>query len=286
MRLLFLTGFFLRRRFPSKLNDSLEQIPGEDARLRQAQQGHVCRHLRYRNFRAVVKNGAYMRWQGAIYDRSWTSNAINGLPSSSTGLVAEAAYDEVVSSFGSLIKMPSLMLLTTSVFGTKRKGLVLKKSGSLIQLLDCKTSADTPRVPASAGLSQVVPWFHWSTLLFSKISLLQFAIKMGCLLVEFIHCNTLVLSVHMNTSPTVTVKARPISLLKRAAMRVTCNSSFGTGITFIEATRTVPSTNASPAVISPDAQVTGALRQYTALNTSFELLPNIWSSRCWNVPEK
>ena len=98
------------------------------------------------------------------------------------------------------------------VFGIKGNCLVFKKSGPLTQLLDCKTSADIPRVPASVGLSQVATWFHWSTLVFSRISLTRFAMKMGCWFVEFIHCKTMVLSVHINTLSTVTVNARQISL--------------------------------------------------------------------------
>ena len=117
------------------------------------------------------------------------------------------------------------MLSTTSVFGTKGNCLILKKSGRLTQLLDCKTSADIPRVPVSAGLSQVATWFHWSTLVFSRISLTRFAMKMGCLFVEFIHCKMMVLSVHINTLSTVTVNARQIYLFKRAARRAACNSN-------------------------------------------------------------
>ena len=175
------------------------------------------------------------------------------------------------------------MLSTTSVFGTKGTCLVLKKSGPLTQLLDCKTSADMPRVPASAGLSQVATWFHWSTLVFSRISLTRFAMKMGCLFVEFIHYKTMVPSVVIKTLSTVTVSARQISLFKRAARRAACNSNLGTVITFIGA---LPKTNASSVLISPELQVTWALRKPTALNTSCELSPNMWSSRCWNGPEK
>ena len=160
------------------------------------------------------------------------------------------------SSSCSLVTTPSLMFLTTSVFGTKGNCLVLKKSGPLTQLLDCKTSADIPRVPASAGLSQVATWFHWSTLVFSRISLTRFAMKMGCLFVEFIHCKTMVLSVHIKTLSTVTVNAQQILLFKRAARRAACNSNLGTVITFIGATRAFPETNASSVIISPNVQVT------------------------------
>ena len=70
-------------------------------------------------------------------------------------LVTDATKDEMESSSCSLVSTPSLMLSTTTVFGTKGNSLVLKKSGPLTQILDCKISADMPRVPASAGLSQV-----------------------------------------------------------------------------------------------------------------------------------
>ena len=147
------------------------------------------------------------------------------------------------------------MSSTMSVFGTKGNYLVLKKSGPLTQLLNCKSSADKPRVPASAGLSQV-PWFHWSTLVFPGVSVTRFAMKIGCVLVEFIHCKTMVLSVHINTLSTETVNARQISLFKLAARRVACNSKIGNVITFIGATRAFPRTNASSVVIFPEVQVT------------------------------
>ena len=130
------------------------------------------------------------------------------------GLVTDAAKDEMESSSYCLVTTLSLMLSTTSVFATKGNCLVLKKSGPLTQLLNCKTSADIPLVPASVGLSQVATWFHWSTLVCSRISLTRFAMKMGCPFDEFIHCKTMVLSFHINTLFTVTVNARQISLFK------------------------------------------------------------------------
>ena len=171
------------------------------------------------------------------------------------GLVTDAARDENELSSCSLVTTPSLMLSTTSVFGTKGNCLVLKKSGPLTQLLDCKTSADIPRVPASAGLSQAATWFHWSTLVFSRISLTRFAMKIGCLLFEFVHRKTMVLSVHINKLSTATVNARQISLFKRAPRRAACNSNLGTVITFIGATRALPRTNATSVLISPEVQV-------------------------------
>ena len=65
---------------------------------------------------------------------------------------------------------PSLKFLKTPLFGTKGKRELIMKCGRLTQLLSCKTSADLSRVPASAGLSLVATWFHWLTLVYSKIS--------------------------------------------------------------------------------------------------------------------
>ena len=149
------------------------------------------------------------------------------------GLVTDVARDEMESSSCSLVTTQSLMLSATSVIGTKGYCLFLKTSGPPTQLLDCKFSAEIPRVPASAGLSQVATWFHWSTLVFPRISLTRFAMKIGCLLVEFIHCKPMVLSVHINNLSSVTVNVRQISLFKRAARRAARNSNLGTVITFI-----------------------------------------------------
>ena len=129
------------------------------------------------------------------------------MPCSLRGLVTDAAKDEMESSSCSLVTTPRLMLSTTSVLGTKGNCIVLKNSGPLTQLLDCKTSADTPSVTASAGLSQVATWFHWSTLVIYRTSLTRFAMNIGCLLVDFIRCKTMVLSVHINTLSTVTITA-------------------------------------------------------------------------------
>ena len=94
-----------------------------------------------------------------------------------TGSFANPAEDEIESSPCSLVIAPSLMLSTTFVFDTKRNCLILKKLGPLKQLLHCETSADIPRVPSSVGLSQVLPWLHWSTLAISKISITRFALQ-------------------------------------------------------------------------------------------------------------
>ena len=134
------------------------------------------------------------------------------------------------------------MFLTTSVLGSNGNCLVLRKSGPLNQLLDCKTSKDIPRVPESAGLSLEATWFHSSTLVCSKISHTRFATNMGCLLVELSHYKTVVLSVHIITLLTCTVRARQISCFNRATSRAACSSSFGIVITFIGATRALPRT--------------------------------------------
>ena len=67
-------------------------------------------------------------------------------------------------------------------------------------------------MPAFEGLSQVETWFRLSTFVFCRISLTRFAIKIGCLFVEFINFKTMVLSVHKNTLSRVTVNAQQISL--------------------------------------------------------------------------
>ena len=83
---------------------------------------------------------------------------------------------------------PSLILLMTALFGTKGKLETDKKCGPLNQLLSCQNSADIPGVSALAVLSLVAMWFHWSTLLNSKILQKRFLNK-GWLL--FIRVNTL-----------------------------------------------------------------------------------------------
>ena len=114
---------------------------------------------------------------------------------------------------------PSFMFLMTSLFGINGKRELVKKCGPLTQLLSYKISADIPRVSASAGLALVATWFHWSTLVYSKISQTWFETKIGCFSFELIHWRTIVLSVHMNTWLTDKVIACIISLFSRAASR-------------------------------------------------------------------
>ena len=128
----------------------------------------------------------------------------------------------------------------TSLFGTNGKSELVRKCGPLTQMLSCKISADIPRVPASAGLSLVATWFHWSTLVYSKNSQTRFATKIGCFSLELFHWRTVVLSGHMNTWLRVTVSACVISLFSREASRAACNSNFGTVNTFSGATRAFP----------------------------------------------
>ena len=137
------------------------------------------------------------------------------------------------------------MYLASSLLGSNGNFLVLNKSGPLTQLLDCKTSADIPRVPASAELSLEATWFHSSTLVCSKISQTRFATNIGCLLVEFGHCKTLVLSVHIKSWLTCTIRARQISCFNRAATRAACSCCFGIFVTLIGSTRALSRTNAS-----------------------------------------
>ena len=68
---------------------------------------------------------------------------------------------------------------------------------------------------------------------------------MECFVEELSHCKTVVLSVHMESLLTFTVRALQISHFNRAASSAACNSSIGTVISFIGATRALPTTNAS-----------------------------------------
>ena len=171
------------------------------------------------------------------------------------------------------------------MLGSNGSYLVLKKSGLLTQLIDCKTSAVIPRVPASSGLTLEATWFHSSTLVCSKTSHTRFAINIGCLLLEWSHCKTVVLSVHIKTLITCTVRARQKSFFNRAASKAACSSSFGIVITFIGAKRALPRTNAS-SVWAPLEVVTRARRNATVLKTSCDLSPNMCSSRCSKSPAK
>ena len=71
------------------------------------------------------------------------------------GLEADATKDAVQSSFCSFLTTRNLMLLTMSVFGTKKSCLVLIMASHLTNLLDCKTSGDLLHVPKSAELLQL-----------------------------------------------------------------------------------------------------------------------------------
>ena len=93
-------------------------------------------------------------------------------------LVADAANYMLVLSF-SLIAISSLMILTISLLGSNGICLVLRKADHLTKLIDCKTSADIPQVPASAGLLPEATRFQSSTTLFSKILLTRFAKTIG-----------------------------------------------------------------------------------------------------------
>ena len=285
IRLLRLTGLFSRSSFLSALNDSPGQDTGDDARLRQAPWGLWCYHRHYGNIREKVTSGVRTLLSVATSDKNCTyRKGISCGGGSLVDLVTDAANNVFVSSV-SLVTIPSLMLLTTSLLGSNGNYLVLKKSRPLTQLLDCKTSADIPWVPASAALSVEATWFHSSTLVCSKTSHTRFATNIGCLLVELSHYKTVVLSVHIKTLLICTVGARQMSCFNRAASSAACSSSFGTAMTFIGATRALPRRNAS-AVWGPLEVVTRARRNATALKTSCELSPNKCSSRCSKFPEK
>ena len=175
------------------------------------------------------------------------------------------------------------MFLTISMLGSNGSSLVLKKSEPHTQLLDSKTSADIPQVPASAGLSLETTWFHLSTIMCSEFSHTRFAINIGYLLVEWSHCKTVVLLVHIKTLLECTVRAWQMFCFNRAASKAACSCSFGIVITFIGATRALPRTNAS-SVWGPLEVVTR--RNATTLKTSCGLSPNMCSSRCSKFPEK
>ena len=121
---------------------------------------------------------------------------------------------------------PSLMLLMTSLIGTERKLELDKKCGLLTELIKCKITAGIPRVTASAELSLVATWCHWSTLLDTKISQSLFATKLGFFSLDIIHWRTVGLSVHKHTWLTVTVSARNLSFFSRVASKTNHNYSF------------------------------------------------------------
>ena len=116
------------------------------------------------------------------------------------GFVTDAVRDEMESSSCSLKTTPSLMLSKTSVFGTKGNCLVFTKSGPSPGYWIAKLQRT---YHACQHLPDCHKWQHWSTLVFSRISLTQYAMKMGCLLVEFIFFKMMVLSVHIRTLSTV-----------------------------------------------------------------------------------
>ena len=171
------------------------------------------------------------------------------------------------------------------MLGSNGTCLDFRKSGPLTQLLDCETSVDIPWVPASARLSREATWFHSSTLVCSKILQARFALIIGCLVVEVSHCKTVVLSGHMKTLLTFTLRARQISRFNRADSRAACYSSFGTVINFVDAAQVLPRRTAS-AVWDQFKVVNRARKNATARTTSCELSPHICNSRCLNVPEK
>ena len=131
----------------------------------------------------------------------------------------------------------SLMLLMTSVFGTKGNRELVQKCGPLTQLLSCRASADIHFEPGSPGLSFVVARFHWSTLVYCEISQTRFATKIACFSLKLIYWRTVALPVHMNTWLKTTVSACVISFFSRAASGAASDSSFGTVNTFKDATR-------------------------------------------------
>ena len=116
--------------------------------------------------------------------------------------------------------------------------------------------------------------FLSSVVVRSKICATQFATKTGCLSRECIHCNTVVLSVHMKVLLISSDRAFSTSFLSLAASNEACSSSFGIVQAFICATLSSPNTDAS-GVCSLFFSLTALARKNaTALNTSCELSPN------------
>ena len=89
--------------------------------------------------------------------------------------------------------------------------------GSLTQLVCLRESAVIPLVSVSAWLSPLKTWNHWPIYIDFRISATRLATNNGCLLVEFNHWRTVVLSVHMNTLEILSVRAFSISCFRRVA---------------------------------------------------------------------
>ena len=104
----------------------------------------------------------------------------------------------------------------------------------------------------------------------SKISATQFATKTGCFSIEWIHCRTVVLSVHMKTLSIFMVSARWTSFLSLDTSIEAWSSSFAIVKAFIGATLGFPKTKVNSVVDPLSSTVTFARRNATALNTSCE----------------
>ena len=177
----------------------LAQDNGDDARLRQAPWGQWCYHRHYGNIGEKVTSGVRTLLFVATSDRNCTyrRELVAGAVPLLTWLRMRPRMYWFRQFPSYYTEFDISLLLITSMLGSNGNSLVLKKSEPLTQLLDCKTSADIQRVPASAGLSLVATWFHSSTLVCSKISHTRFATNIGCLLLELSHCKTVVLSVYI-----------------------------------------------------------------------------------------
>ena len=134
------------------------------------------------------------------------------------------------------------MLVRTSESGLKSQSLVSKKSGPFTQPLFFRASAVIQRVPGSAGSSPLDKWSYSSIVVESRISETRIATKTGSLLVEFNHCSTVVLSVHMYELSIFMFKDFLISSLRRLASNAACNSSLGIERISIGATLAFPKT--------------------------------------------
>ena len=117
------------------------------------------------------------------------------------------------------------MLVRISESGLKGQSSVFKKSGPFTQPLSFRAYVVISRVPVSSGLSPLNTSNHSSIVVDSRISETRLATKTGNLLVEFNHCRTVVLSVHMHDSFIFTFKDFLISSLRRHASNAACISS-------------------------------------------------------------
>ena len=89
------------------------------------------------------------------------------------------------------------ILLITRSSGINGQSVVLRMLGPITQLLSLRASEEIPRVSVSAGLSPLRTWCHSSIVAASRIVPKRLATNTGNFSVEFSHCKSVVLSVHI-----------------------------------------------------------------------------------------